>query len=305
MNCLALEEDGAVLVIDCGVAFDGEEYGVDVVHPDFAALEPYRDRIAGVVITHGHEDHVGAVPYFLKRFDVPVWAPPYALGLHRERAEEHEELKHARLYESRPRLIFRAGPFGVDPIRVTHSIADATALAIHTSAGLVVHSGDFKIDAEPTDGEPFDAERLSALGDEGVKLLFSDSTNVTAEGWSGSEASVEGRCAGSSKLRRGRSSSACSRRTCIACGSSGGSRWPRVASSSSSGGASGCTRASRGRRATSSGRATWYGRSSGRGTCRKTPCWASRPGRKGSRPRRSRGSGAVSIRRWSSARGTP
>jgi ribonuclease J len=187
MNCLALEQRGEVLLIDCGVTFDDRGLGVDVVHPSFEALEPYRDRIAGVAVTHGHEDHIGALPYLLRRFDVPVYAPPYALGLLGERLREHEILRHAHLHEMRVRQPIRIGSFEVEPIRVTHSIADATALAIRTDAGLVVHSGDFKIDPNPPDGELFDAERFEELGDEGVELLLSDSTNVDSEGTSGSE----------------------------------------------------------------------------------------------------------------------
>ena len=190
MNCLALEQDGQVMLVDCGVTFDARGLGIDVVFPDFSGLEPYRDRIAGVFVTHGHEDHIGALPYLLKRFDVPVWAPPYAAGLIRERLAEHDMGDHVRLTETRPREVYEVGPFSVEPIRVTHSIADATALAIRTSAGLVVHTGDFKFDASPPDGEAFDIDRLDELGDEGVALLFSDSTNIDASGSTGSERQV-------------------------------------------------------------------------------------------------------------------
>ena len=190
MNALALEQRGEVIVIDCGVTFDGRGLGVDVIHPDFSALEAYRDRIRGVIVTHGHEDHIGALPYFLRRFDVPVWGPPYALGLVRERLGEHEILAHARLIETRPREGFDVGSFHVEPIRVTHSIADATALAIRTDAGTIIHTGDFKIDETPPDGEAFDADRLRELGDEGVSLLLSDSTNIDARGEGGSEKGV-------------------------------------------------------------------------------------------------------------------
>jgi ribonuclease J len=190
MNTFALEQRGEVMVVDCGVTFDGRGLGVDVVHPDFSALEAYRDRIRGVVITHGHEDHIGALPYFLRRFDVPVWGPPYALGLVRERLGEHEVLAHARLIETRPREPFAVGSFRVEPIRVTHSIADATALAIETDAGTIVHTGDFKFDEDPPDGETFDVERLAELGDAGVSLLLSDSTNIDARSEPGSESGV-------------------------------------------------------------------------------------------------------------------
>jgi ribonuclease J len=188
MNCLALEQEGEVLVVDCGVTFDGRGLGVDVIHADFAALDPY--HLAGIFVTHGHEDHIGAIPYLLKRFHAPVYGPRYALGLVRERAAEHEILDHVDLHEVTPRTRVRVGPFEVEPIRVTHSIADSTALAIRTAAGLVVHTGDFKFDEAPPDGETFDVERFEELSREGVRLLFSDSTNIDARGPTGSEEGV-------------------------------------------------------------------------------------------------------------------
>ncbi|HEX3770681.1 MAG TPA: ribonuclease J [Polyangiaceae bacterium] len=188
MNCLALEQGGQVLVIDCGVTFDDRGLGIDVVHPDLAALDGY--RVAGLFVTHGHEDHIGAIPYFLRRHDVPVYGPAYALSLLRERAAEHEVLAHADLRSVKPRAIERVGPFEVEPVRVTHSIADATALAVRSEAGLVVHTGDFKFDEAPPDGEEFDVERFGELGREGVDLLFSDSTNIDASGPTGSEEGV-------------------------------------------------------------------------------------------------------------------
>jgi ribonuclease J len=197
MNCLALEQRGWVLLVDCGVTFDHRGLGVDVIYPDFSALEPFRGRIAGVFVTHAHEDHIGALPYFLKQHDVPIWAPPYALGLLRARAEEHEILAHARLLEARPREKLQVGPFRVEPIRVTHSIVDATALAIETDAGVVVHTGDFKFDEAPPDGELFDEARFAELGNAGVSLLCSDSTNIDTAGVSGSERGV-----GEALLRR-------------------------------------------------------------------------------------------------------
>src|SRR5688572_17534015 len=144
MNCLAIEQRGEILIVDCGVTFDGRGLGVDVIHPDFSALAPYRDRVAGVFLTHGHEDHIGALPYFLRRHDVPVFGPAYALGLVRARMAEHEVLTYARLQETRVGERVKVGSFSVEPVRVTHSIADATALAIGTDAGVIVHSGDFK-----------------------------------------------------------------------------------------------------------------------------------------------------------------
>lgn len=190
MNCMALEQRGEVILVDCGVTFDERGLGVDVVHPDFSAIDTFGKRLLGVVVTHGHEDHIGALPYLLRRHDVPVWAPPYALGLVEERLGEHEVLEHARLHPTRPRQPFQVGSFQIEPIRVTHSIADATALAIRTDVGTVIHTGDFKFDSAPPDGELFDEDRLRELGDEGVTLLMSDSTNVDAEGPTGDEAAV-------------------------------------------------------------------------------------------------------------------
>jgi ribonuclease J len=188
MNCLALEQRGEALVIDCGVTFDDRGLGIDVVHASFDALRDL--RIAGLFVTHGHEDHIGAIPYFLKRFDAPVFGPAYALGLLRERAAEHEVLRHASLIPVTPGVRQDVGSFVVEPIRVTHSIPDSTALAIRTDAGLVLHTGDFKFDETPPDGETFDVARFAQLGAEGVRLLLSDSTNVDAAGPTGSEEGV-------------------------------------------------------------------------------------------------------------------
>jgi len=190
MNCLAIEQDGEVVLVDCGVTFDDRGLGVDIIHPSFDPLEAYRGRIRGIFLTHGHEDHLGAVAHFLKRFDVPVWGPPYSLELLHERSQEHEILRYAELIPVRPRETYRVGPFSIEPIRVTHSTSDATALAIETSAGLVIHTGDFKFDETPPDGELFDVDRLRALGDKGVQLLMSDSTNIDVPGPSGSEEGV-------------------------------------------------------------------------------------------------------------------
>jgi len=189
MNCLALCDGGHALVVDCGVLFDDRGLGVDVISPDLSALD---DMIVdGLVLTHGHEDHLGGVPYFLQRFDAPVWGPRYTLGLLGARAEEHEILRHARLNEAVPRRPFEVGRFRVEPVRVTHSIVDATALAIDAPSGRVFHTGDFKIDESMTGDHGIDLERIGAIGKEGVDLLLSDSTNSEVDGWTASETSVE------------------------------------------------------------------------------------------------------------------
>lgn len=188
MNCLALEVAEQILVVDCGVTFPKSDLGIDTYHPDFSWLEERHDRIRGLVITHGHEDHIGAIPYFAKRFDVPIWGPRYALSLAKLRLEEHGfEENEVELIPSHPRQRFAVGAFEVEPIRVAHSIVDATALTIRTPAGTVLHTGDFKLDDEPGDGETTDEERLAEIGDEGVRLLLSDSTNIESHGRSGSE----------------------------------------------------------------------------------------------------------------------
>jgi ribonuclease J len=191
MNCLAIEDARGMLVVDCGISFPDDDVGVDVYHPDFSWLQKHRDRIAGVVLTHGHEDHVGGVPYLLERLNVPVFGPPHALCVARHRVEEHAlALDRVRFVRTTPGRPFEVGPFVVEPIRVTHSAPDATALAIRTDAGLVVHTGDFKIDPTPPDGQTTDESRLMALGAEHPLLLMSDSTNVDALSEPGSEADV-------------------------------------------------------------------------------------------------------------------
>lgn len=191
MNCLALEQDDGIILIDCGVTFPSTDLGVDVFHPRFDYLNARSDRVLGIVLTHGHEDHIGGLPYLLSTLDVPVYGPPHAIELAKLRLLEHGfDAGEIDLIHTRVGRTFDIGSFNIEPIRVTHSIVDATALAIRTAAGMIVHTGDFKIDPTPPDGETTDEERFSALGDEGVRLLLSDSTNVDSPGTSTSEASV-------------------------------------------------------------------------------------------------------------------
>jgi ribonuclease J len=191
MNCMVLEQQGGIVVLDCGVAFPDNDLGVDVIHPDFRWLLSRRDRVRGVFLTHGHEDHVGALPYLLGELEVPVWGPPHALGMARRRLSDHDfGPGDVDFRVARPGEIYDVGPFTIEPVRVAHSIVEASALRIRTVAGTVVHTGDFNFDPEPPDGEPTDAARLSAIGDEGVALLLSDSTNIDVPERRGSELEV-------------------------------------------------------------------------------------------------------------------
>ncbi len=191
MNCLAVEQRDGIIVVDCGVTFPEHELGVDVVHPDFRWLLERAARVHGVFLTHGHEDHVGALPFLLRELRVPVFGPPHALGVARRRLEEHDlppkELDLRPVHAGETHAV---GPFSVEPVRVAHSIVEASALSLGTAAGRVVHTGDFNFDPDPTDGEPTDSERLERLGDEGVALLLSDSTNVDVPEKRGSELGV-------------------------------------------------------------------------------------------------------------------
>lgn len=191
MNCLVIEHREGILVVDSGIGFPQDDLGVQLEHPDFTWLLERRERVRGVFITHGHEDHIGAVPHLLRELDrdVPVFAPAHALRLLESRFDEHG-LEWERLQEVSPRNRYSVGPFEVEPVRVSHSIIDATGLAIRTPAGLVVHTGDFDMDPGQPAGEPIDEARFRELGDEGVRLLLSDSTNVDTQERPGSEHAV-------------------------------------------------------------------------------------------------------------------
>ncbi|MBN1770580.1 MAG: ribonuclease J [Deltaproteobacteria bacterium] len=182
MNSLVLEDGDDALMLDCGIMFPEEEVGVDVIHADFSYAVGLGERLRAVVLTHGHEDHIGAVPFLLAHRRLPVYGPPLALELLRTRLAEHELGFEPELHAIRPREPFRVGGLELEPIRVTHSIPDAVGFAIRSSAGTVIHTGDFKVDLNPPDGLHFDLQRLSELGAAGVSLLLSDSTNIEMEG---------------------------------------------------------------------------------------------------------------------------
>jgi ribonuclease J len=191
MNCLAVECDGRIAVVDCGILFPNENVGVDAIAPDLGWLVERAAQVGAVYVTHGHEDHVGALPLLLRQVKAPVYAPPFAHAL--LKAKLAEAGVEADLREVRPGDVRAAGdasPLAAEFVAVTHSIPDACALAIRTPQGTIVHSGDFKIDASPVGGPGFDAARFEALGREGVRLLLSDSTNAERPGSSLSEAEV-------------------------------------------------------------------------------------------------------------------
>lgn len=180
MNCAALVCGDTTIAIDCGIGFT-DEHGAELVHPDFDWLFEERERLRAIVITHGHEDHIGALPYFLKEVRVPVYAPPYAAALIEDRLREHG-LKGIDLRVSPAGSVEQIGSISVERFAVHHSIADATGLILQTPLGTVIHTGDFKIESDPCEGQRFDQTRLEEVGRRGVRLLFSDSTGANVRG---------------------------------------------------------------------------------------------------------------------------
>jgi ribonuclease J len=191
MNCFALEQHDGIVVVDCGAAFADDDVGIDVWHPDFSWLLAQRERVRGIFLTHGHEDHVGALPYLLSELDVPVWGPPHALGIAKKRLFEHNFAQaELDLRDAHAGQTYEVGPFQIEPVRVAHSIVEASALHIRTAVGSILHTGDFNFDPDPPDGEPTDEARLTELGDQGISLLLSDSTNIDVPVRTGSEKGV-------------------------------------------------------------------------------------------------------------------
>ena len=190
-NMTVFEFGGEIIVVDCGMAFPGDDmYGIDSIIPDVTYLIKNRARIRGLFITHGHEDHVGAIPYVLKQVNMPIYCTRFTAGLIKLKLEEHGLTKSTKLITVEPGKSVRAGKFTVEFIHVNHSIADSVAFAIHTHMGTVVHTGDFKIDSTPIDGEVIDLARFGELGKEGVLALLADSTNVERPGFTPSEKTV-------------------------------------------------------------------------------------------------------------------
>lgn len=191
MNCMAVRYDDEMLILDAGMGFPEESaYGVDVSVPDFDFLEEYRDQITAIILTHGHEDHLGALPYILKKFNVPVYASHFTVGLAESKLEEHDLLGDVLIHRVEPRDTVELGPFRVEFIRVSHSLVDCFSLAITSPVGTIIHTGDYKVDETPVIGEPIDLRTLRRYGQEGVLALLSDSTNATVPGRTPSERAV-------------------------------------------------------------------------------------------------------------------
>ena len=191
MNCTLLRFGDEMIVVDAGMGFPEESvYGVDISIPDFDILEQYRDEITAIVLTHGHEDHLGALPYILKKFNVPVYASNFTLALAEYKLEEHSMLGDVMLHRVEPRDVVTIGSFTIEFIRASHSLIDCFHLAIKTPIGTIIHTGDYKVDETPVIGEPIDLRTLRRYGQEGVLALLSDSTNATVPGRTPSERAV-------------------------------------------------------------------------------------------------------------------
>ena len=182
-NMTCIECEGDMFIIDCGLAFpDSEMPGVDLVIPDFSYVEKNADKLKGIVVTHGHEDHIGGLPYFFKKFNVPLYATALTVGLIEGKLKEHGLLSKVSMNIVKPKQVINMGCMKVEVIRVNHSIPDAVGFAIHTPAGVIIHTGDFKIDYSPIEGEIIDLARMAELGSKGVLALMADSTNAERPG---------------------------------------------------------------------------------------------------------------------------
>jgi ribonuclease J len=191
MNCMAVRYEDEMLILDAGMGFPEETaYGVDVCIPNFDFLEEYRDNITAIVLTHGHEDHLGALPYILKKFNVPVYCSHFTAGLAESKLEEHDLVDDTLIHRVAPRDVIQLGVFSVEFIRVSHSLVDCFSLAITSPVGTIIHTGDYKVDETPVIGEPIDLRSFRRYGQEGVLALLSDSTNATVPGRTPSERAV-------------------------------------------------------------------------------------------------------------------
>jgi ribonuclease J len=191
MNCMAVRYGDDIIVLDAGMMFpDAELLGVDIVTPDFTYLEQNQEHVRGLVLTHGHEDHIGGIPFLLAQLNIPVYGTAFTLALVERRLEEHQMLAQSKLHTIKPGGKLVLGPFSIEFIHVTHSIVSCVLLAITTPLGVIIHTGDYKVDPTPTDNELFDLHTLAEYGKRGVLLLMSDSTNVDRPGYTESERAV-------------------------------------------------------------------------------------------------------------------
>jgi ribonuclease J len=191
MNCMGIRYGDEMIVVDAGMGFPEETpFGVDISIPNFDFLEEYRDDLTALILTHGHEDHIGALPYFLKKFNLPVYGSRFTLALAEKRLEEHDLLDSVLLHRARANDVVEIGSFKIEFIHASHSLVDCFSLAIKTPIGTLIHTGDYKIDDQPVIGKPYDLKTLAKYGDEGILVLLSDSTNATVAGRTPSEQAV-------------------------------------------------------------------------------------------------------------------
>ncbi len=194
MNCMAIRWEDDIIVIDAGLMFpESELLGVDIVVPDITYLVENRQHVRAIILTHGHEDHIGGLPWMLSELKVPVYATEFTLAYVEGKLEEHHQLDETTLIEIAPKQKFTIGPFTIEPIRVTHSLVDCVALAVDTPVGVIIHTGDFKIDLSPLDDHAFDLHTFAEYGKRGVLALLQDSTNVERSGYTPSERAVRPR----------------------------------------------------------------------------------------------------------------
>ncbi|MBQ1490524.1 MAG: ribonuclease J, partial [Blautia sp.] len=191
MNITVFEYGESIVVVDCGLAFPEDDmFGIDLVIPDVTYLVENAHKVKGFVITHGHEDHIGALPYVLRQLNVPVYSTKLTLALITKKLEEHNLVSSTKMKEVRHGQVINLGDFSVEFIKTNHSIQDASALAIYSPAGIVVHTGDFKVDYTPVFGDAIDLQRFAEIGKKGVLALMCDSTNAERTGFTMSERTV-------------------------------------------------------------------------------------------------------------------